>query len=542
MYRLKGVLLIAVIVAALTAAVMLLTRDESMLPFQNIEAEHNRVHQILNDLLIKAELGLDAQAKDLANDSQLIQGIGEVREKLLTTTPEELKRQTNNGWNLPVFNRLIHWRQQRDAAVNQADSKANQVMKSDNGSMLAQWPLSNVWEKSPNLILAFASVPLKDNQLSSVLVAYGVNGSQLRGGKRYDSELQILADVSQSGQAAQGHFLFDGKMYLAALEPIMQEGNQIGTVVIGYEISREMLDGLKRLLPDYVELMLVYASPRFDQPDGGSNVRRNYSTAGDDIQKRIETGKFHVNTNSIDASKMLSYDQAAANLVYINDSDSTDSLAFSRVRWQWDSTQETDVYIISNLKQASTGHNQLRLNVLVAGIIALIAGAVLMIIFINSILKNLHQVRKAVADAIVSGESIDARAMGWIMNEVPDALPPYIIRERADAAETSLESEWGGIMDFDDESNANADKAASEEELAQLKEQADVEEATPLYEEYMRLRKENHIDTPMEFDVFLRRLQRNAAQIKEKYHCQSVSFQVHVVDGNVILKPKINKS
>ncbi|MBQ8036729.1 MAG: hypothetical protein IJ268_07040, partial [Proteobacteria bacterium] len=66
-------------------------------------------------------------------------------------------------------------------------------------------------------------------------------------------------------------------------------------------------------------------------------------------------------------------------------------------------------------------------------------------------------------------------------------------------------------------------------------------EAKPLYEEYMRLRKENNINTPMDFDCFLRRLQRNAEKIKATYHCESVSFQVHVKDGNVLLKPKINK-
>ena len=542
MYRLKGVALIAFIVVALTVTIMVLSRDESVLPVQNIEAEHARVHQILNDVLLKSELGLDAQAKELAADRDLIQALGEVRDKLITTTPDELKRQTNNAWNLAVFNRLIHWRQQRDASINQAESNVTSVLKSDSGSMQAQYPLVNVWSKTPGLILAFASVPLKDNQLSSVLVAYGVNGSELRGGKRYDSELQILADVSRSGVASQGHFVFDGKLYLAALEPVWMEGVQIGTVVIGYEVSREMLDGLKVFLPSFVDLMLVYASPRFDQEVGAQHVRRNYSTASDDIKKRIETEKFYINSNNPDLSKVLSYDQAVANSVYVNSSDGEDLISFSRVRWMWDSSQETDVYIISNLNQANTGHAILQLNVLIAGILALIAGVVLMIIFINGILKNQHLIRKAVADAITSGEAIDANAMGLIMDVSPDALPPYTIKERADAEEASLESEWDNLMDFDDESNANADKAASEEELARLKEQADVEEATPIYEEYMRLRKENHIDTPMEFDVFLRRLQRNAAQIKEKYHCTDVTFKVHVVDGNVILKPKIVKS
>ena len=542
MYRLKGVALIAFIVAALTVAVMLLSKDESVLPVQNIESEHARVHQELNDVMMIAELGLDAQAKDLAHDPELSQAIGDVRDKLITTTPEDLKRQTTNAWNLPVVKRLIHWRQQRDASINQADANAANILKAETGAMLAQNPLENAWNKTPNLILAFASVPLKDNQLSSVLIAYGVNGSELRGGKRYDTELPILAEVSQSGKAAQGHFLFDGKMYIAALEPIVLDDKQVGTVVLGYEISREMIEGLKIMLPSYVDLMLVYSSPRFDQVSGGTNIRRNYTTASEGIKKRVETEKFYVNSNNPDTSNMLGYDQAVANQVYVNNSNSDEPLSFSRIRWMWDGTQETDVYIISNLKQANTGHAKLQLSVIVAGLIALIAGAVLMIIFINGILKNLQMIRKAVADAITTGESIDAKAMGLIMNEAPDALPPYIIQERADAADTSLESEWAGMMDFDDESNANADKESSEEELARLKEQADVEEATPLYAEYMRLRKENHIDTPMEFDVFLRRLQRNAAQIKEKYHCTNVSFQVHVVDGNVILKPKISKS
>lgn len=97
------------------------------------------------------------------------------------------------------------------------------------------------------------------------------------------------------------------------------------------------------------------------------------------------------------------------------------------------------------------------------------------------------------------------------------------------------------MMDFDNDANAQSDKAMTKEEMAKLKEDADIKEATELYEKYMRLRKENNILAPMDFDCFLRRLYRNVDKIKKTYHCDSVHFEVHVSDGNVLLKPKIVK-
>ena len=70
---------------------------------------------------------------------------------------------------------------------------------------------------------------------------------------------------------------------------------------------------------------------------------------------------------------------------------------------------------------------------------------------------------------------------------------------------------------------------------------ADMQEAQKLFDEYMKARQENDIDTPMDFDCFMRRLHRNVVKIKETYHCEEVHFEVHVSDGNVLLKPKIVK-
>ena len=535
MYRIKAVALVALVIVALTGSIMWLAGDESVLPVQNIEANHARARMILNEKLLNAELSLNAQAEALAGDTQLAQALAEVREKLTTTTADELKRQSNNAWNLPVFNRLVHWKQQLEAAINQADANNTNVMKAYTGSMTTMMPLTSRWEKAPGLVLAFAAVPLKDNQISAVMVAYGQNGSELRGGKRYDEEIEMLAEANQSGKPVFGHFPFDGKMYIAVAQPVMSAETQVGTIVIGYELSREMLETLRKSLPDYIDLMLAYTSPR--ENGGNKTIRRNFTTANDTIKKTIETGKFHINTSAqYDASSMIAYDTASLNTVYA--AESPNPIAFSRSRWVWDATQQSDVYVISNLSQANTGNDKLRINILIAGILALIAGCGLMIAYVNSILRNSQYIRKSIADAITSGEAIDAKAMGLILNEAPDALPPYTIQEHADSDD---DGEWGGMMDVDDESNENADKAMSDADIQNLTESADLDEIRPLYEEYMRLRKENNNNNPMEFDVFVRRLQRNAAQIKEKYHCSKVNFKVQVVDGNVILKPQITK-
>ncbi len=540
MYRLKASILIVLLIAAFTGCILYLSQDVSVLSANVVEAEHYRIQDVLKEKLVNAEISLNAQATAFSADPKFIAELADVREKLLVTTPDELKRNTNNKWNTAVFDHLVAWKETRQSEIKQHDASIGDTMRSQYGSMLAQHPSNYWWGKSPDLALAFAAVPMKDGSISSMLIADGVKGKELKGGKRYDEEIDTLAQVNHAQKAVFGHFAWDGKMYMAVASPVMNQDSLVGTLVIGVELSKDMIGAFARSMPNYVGLMFAYSSPKFGEGQEGAK-HINFANLDDNIRRDIENGKFHVNANELKADAQVSYDMLPANTVYVGNTGSGDDVALSRIRWTWNDKEETDVYIISNNSVANQGHDRLQMNILIAALIAAIAGIVLMVLLINSILKNIHAIKKGFVDAVTSGKPVDGQAMALLMGESADDIPQYEIKQIEPAADDVAENWTDMMMDFSDEANAKAEAELDPDEAKRLKEAADVEEAKVIYEEYMRLRKENNINTPMEFDSFLRRLQRNAAKIKETHHCQAVTFQVHVSNGNVLLKPKIVK-
>ena len=541
MYKLKAVLAISLLISLLTGSVYFFAGGATNLPNEIIESEHSRVQDILREKLLNAEASLHAQAHDLAADPKLVQELGLVRTKLMASTAEELRKNESNRWPEAVYNSLINWKQKQDSTLKQYESTRSELMKAPEGSMMTQRPAANWWKKSPDLLLAFAAVPMKDGVISSLLIAHGISTKKVNpaAGKRYDEVQPILAEVTQTQKPKFGHFVWDQKMYMAVVSPVMQENNLIGIVVSGLELSASMNEAYARSLPTYVNLMMAYSSPKFGDEANNPN-RILYTNASADVRNAFESGSFHVMSHQ-NTDNWISYDKASANAVYATQNDVERPIAFSRVRWTWNENEETDLYVVTNLLAANKSRDELRTKILIAGLIALVLGAGLAVVMVNMMQRNMLRIRKGFADAIATGEPIAPEALALLTGEDPDDLGPYTIQPVKDSAEESPE-EWSNLMmDFDDAANHKADADATPEEATKLKESADIEEAKPLYEEYMRLRKENNIDTPMDFDCFLRRLQRNAAKIKATYKCDNVTFHVHVSDGNVVLKPKIEK-
>ena len=72
--------------------------------------------------------------------------------------------------------------------------------------------------------------------------------------------------------------------------------------------------------------------------------------------------------------------------------------------------------------------------------------------------------------------------------------------------ENAAEEDWSNLMvDFDDAQNAKSDKEMTNDEIEKMKHDSDMQEAQKLFDEYMKARQENDIDTPMDFDCFRQR-------------------------------------
>ena len=541
MYRIKGVALIVILIAALTGTAYCITQQGPDVSTSNVDNEHGRMHDVLREKLSSAEFSISALSNELASDTKLIQELASVREKLLTATPDELKKNTNNKWNIDVFNELIAWKDKKDTTIKSRSS----ADKAPVGSMNTVLPAQSWWGKAPDLVLAFASVPMKDGSIASMHIAEGLKGKELNAGKRYDESYPILANTTQTNQPQFGHFVWKDSMYMASVTPVFSGEQQVGTVVVGYELSKDSLSNFLKAMPQSVNLGFVYASPKLgDQADPATAKRMIYSTLdtnfnASDMRQALNNAKFHSNSPNNANASAVTYDQIPANVVYSGNFDNK-ALALSRVRWVWNESEETDIYVVSDLKGNESSSNK-GIFISIAGFIAIVIGCILIVLLLNPIIKNARRTKRAVADAITSGEPVDADVMAMLLGGSTDDFPQYTIKQVDVPDEDKSESWTNMMMDFDDDANKKDDAALLSEEKAQLKANADVEEAKPLYEEYMRLRKENNINEPMDFDCFLRRLQRNAEKIKAAHHCSEVHFQVHVADGKVVLKPKIVK-
>ena len=537
MIKIKSAVLLTILIAAITGSVIYLSGSTTPLTNETIEIEYDKLNDTLHDKLLNAENSLNLQAKALASDKELIAELGNLHDKLTSTTPEELKKNMGSNWNKTVFDKLISWKAQRKTDISSASS--GDSLKVPSGSAMTLTPEINWWKKVPDLVIAFATVPFKDGKISNINIAEGNEGKQLAKSLNYD--IPILNDVSETAAPKFGHFAWGNTMYLVVASPVMRDNNQIGTVVVGYELSKNLLTAFSKPLPPFVSLSLVYTGK---SPDGNKSANPLYIYADTNETESIlkNTGFQTLSNASNKSGATQSFDNLLYNRVYAGEYNS-EKVSVRRTPWAWDESHKTDIFIVASSKAVNAKRDAFTTKVLIAGVITLFFGLLFIFMLIGGHLKKLAFIKEAFASSISKGEPIDPKALALFIdeNENNDGIGQYILQPVQPEEEESREEEWDVLMDFTDEANNKADAALAQEEKDKLQNSADVDEAKPIYEEYMRLRKENNITTPMDFDTFLRRLQRNAEKIKAKYNCESVTFQVHVSDGNVLLKPKIVK-
>ncbi|MCL2326008.1 MAG: hypothetical protein FWC40_05880 [Proteobacteria bacterium] len=495
---------------------------------------------VLDDRLIHAESSLLVKSQMLAENPSLAQELADVRSKLMVTTSDALKQQTNNSWNMRVFNLMIDWRKKVSASIKQGDAKRSEQLQAPNGHALSIAPMSDWWGRAPDLLLAFASVPLKNGEISSVLIAYAEEGRQLRAGKRFDEDIPALREVENSPNGLFGLFAWDGKMFVAVTRQVMQDDTRIGTIVVGMELSRDMVEQMATALPGHVRLIQYYAQtkPNANSP---SARHRYYANAYTDAEReQIVKGTYARHDAPPDTDASLAFTDIAPGETFWGTVDGR-KIAFARMRWAWDPEQETGFYIINEIREASQAMDQFRRNVLIAAGIFLIIALLGAFLLVNATVRGLTQLKYALLEAINTGHPIDFRAFAVVPGIGNANLGQYTITPcKASMDEENVESWTDLMMDFEvppESAEICQTKANGETQASHY----DESEAKTLYKTYMEARAANGITAPMDYVTFLNRLDQNAEKIRSTYKCQQVTFLVHVSDGKVVLKPKIKK-
>lgn len=539
MIKIKSIVFCALLFGALTCALLFLAETTVVPSANEIETMNQRTQEAVRNQLLGAEESLIQQSQSLSLDAKFASELAEVRERLLSATPSELKQQSKNTWNAGVFSSLLDWRESRASTISRNLNQTGQ--NATIGSMTSQMPTADWWHKAPNLALAFATVPMKSGELSATLIANGTKGKDLQGGKRYDEEVASLRRVIETQKAEFDLFAWDGKMYFARISPLFKSGNLIGLSVVGMELSNDLSDRLESMLRDEIKILVVYSSPKLGTP-GKRVVYASTSAnkvAGDDIKKVLDGSRFK--TSSDDAPKR--FDEIAANKVYEKVSGKGGDYQLSRFVWTWNENAQADIYTYVDIDMSKAEIRRIDKIIVIVCLVGFVLALIIILASINSLQNRIQYIRKGFADAMRSGSPLDSEVLSTLMGENADVLGNVnVVRETDPNEENAAEEDWSNLMvDFDDAQNAKSDKEMTNDEIEKMKHDSDMQEAQKLFDEYMKARQANDIDTPMDFDCFMRRLHRNVVKIKETYHCEEVHFEVHVSDGNVLLKPKIVK-
>lgn len=550
MQRFKTLGLIALVVIAMTAAVLGLSYVASpRLSPEMVKNTQSFISESLSEKLVNAEGSLIRQGSALASDPKLTNAIAEVRAKLITTKADDLKKQSNNTWNDEVFKLLTTWRQERASALTLWNSAQRLATEdSPRATALDRFPLENWWNRAPDLLLAFANVPLVDDPLpAATMIAYGLDGKQLRAGKSYEHEIPVLREVQKTNQPILGLFAWDNKMFFAVTSPVNKlnettgQMEQIGLTVLGMELTRETIDVFIDAMPPHMNLMIYYMAHH-----AGGNSYRHYSKQSDDTVKRIRDTKYrkYSDFDNKDA-QTFSFDGVSNSDTYIGDV-SDRLLAFTRARWLWDETQEVGFYTITDLDKAANAWTKFRSNVLIAGLLFLIAALLLGLFITSKSARKLQELKVAILEAINSGNPINADAFTCLPGIEHVNIGNYIIKSIDDDSASDPNADMSLLltdldMENEDESiDATSDSSKTPDAQPENDENVDPE-MKALYDDYMQKRKDTGNDTPMPYDQFLRRISRNREKLEAAHPGTKIVFVASVQNGKAVLTPSIKK-
>lgn len=531
MHRIKAMGLISLLVICFTVAVIIASNMAApKISADNIAKMQTRSQAVMNEKLLNAETSLTKQGQLATEDVKIVQAISEVRSKLLTTKADELKARTNNKWNESIFNALLAWRNKQTAAINLEVSKRNEAERSKAATAQDVFSLTNWWKRTPDLALAFAVTPLNDGTQASILIAYGAEGKVLRAGKSYEQHYAILKNVQDTNTPQIGLFPWDEKMYIAIAQPVIQDNVLIGQIVLGMELSRETLELFSSILPPHMSLRMYY------KRQGETNT--DFVPADQDkILQTLKSNSF-VLASDYDAgtSDKLTLANVLNNKTYISETDDS-TMAFSRFRWMWDETWEVGFYLVSDLNHASETWNKFRTQVMIIGLLMLIFGLLGALAFTSLYQKRLNELKLALLEAISSGNPLDAEAFSCLPGIEGANLGRYSIKpiDEGKANDANIDLKVL-LMDIDE--TADTDDVPTDSETAS---ESDKAEMKALYDTYMAKRHETGNDTPMSYDQFLRRINRNIEKLKQTHPNTEITFNVTVLNGKAVLTPALKK-
>jgi hypothetical protein len=412
------------------------------------------------------------------------------------------------------------------------------------------------FQTEPDLLLGFLAIKSPtSSSILQTLIAYISLKQNFIVNQTNDTLNPLLEVVAKHKQTTFGIVSWPkgDKNYVAAASPVLDaDGVFLGTLIIGYQLSNDLTHKLAAGLPDHQLLMLqhglIYTS-HTDEKDALTTAKlQAISALGDGKARSVE----------VDGPADISLDAVASDRIY-RVSLNSDPHLFTRIDWFSSAELATPdqpnahLLVLNPLPDALLPLRRVRTSLPLAALFTLIGLLVAALLLFKRFIKPFQGIEAGIREVLQGNkdfkfETSSSQPIHQDLCANLNQMTAFLQGKAADADDD--DTGWDQIMvDLEPERPSiyglPAVQPAAKGAVTLDKPQPS-QPATPpdpatqaLYDRYMQARATHNQPADMDYDRFVRRLQRNEAALKEKHGCKAVEFSVAVNDGKVVLKPKL---
>jgi hypothetical protein len=349
----------------------------------------------------------------------------------------------------------------------------------------------------------------------------------------YDEDLKAkypLVGKALDGVGAKDVWSFDGHLYRVASAPIRSKaGAVVGALVIGYVASASDATSDRDKLGTEVAYFL----------DGKIAASSFKKEGGESAEERALAGQLFDGPHLADPA--LAGQVTRPTAIPIGNEEFL--VATGPLPGNLTQSSKAGFAVLSSLTAARVGIASVETQVLVLGLIALLAALGAAVLTAVRFLGPLDKIEGGVAEVINGNRDYTFESPSQDFEGLANGLNVMLARllgrpdpgddELGDGATTS--QRWSGELSVDATTITGAQPTVENQALAQEPEDNYLKR---VFDEYVAARKSTNEGTDgLTFDSFAQKIRQNEAALKSKYNARAVRFKVVVKNNQTTLKP-----
>jgi hypothetical protein len=340
----------------------------------------------------------------------------------------------------------------------------------------------------------------------------------------------LVAKVLE-GQPYKDVWKFDGRLYHVAAAPIRPTGQVLGALIVGYAASTSDANADRERTGADIAYVL----------DNGVQASSWKRHGGETEEERDLTTAMQMEQDGVKVAEVIS--QGTLSKVFeVTLHGERYMAAAGPLPGNLSPAGKTAAgfVVVSSLSSARTPLSGATTWVLLLGLVALGAAVGAAVFTSMAFLVPLDSIERGVAEVINGNHNFTFEAPSPSMEGLANGLNTMMARltgrpDPTDDEDGSTGGRWGGGEGEGAEPQAGARLSPENQRLAA---ESQDDYLKRLFKEYCEARTATGEGTDgLAFDAFVDKLDKNAAQLTEKFKCRTVRFKVAVKNGVTTLKP-----